>query len=89
VEFDGEEVDGWVRYPRAAVAMANTGQPDSAGSQFFIVQGEPDVELEAIYATFGEVVEGMDVVDDVIAGPAVEQLAIDPVIVTSVTIEQR
>jgi peptidyl-prolyl cis-trans isomerase B (cyclophilin B) len=47
---------------RGAVAMANTGQPNSGGSQFFIVL-QDSAHLDGHYAIFGRVVEGMDVVD--------------------------
>jgi peptidyl-prolyl cis-trans isomerase B (cyclophilin B) len=40
-----------VRYPRGAVAMANTGTPHSGGSQFFVVFG--DSVLPPTYAVFG------------------------------------
>lgn len=52
---------------RGAVAMANTGQPNSGGSQFFInlVNNTPQLDntFDAKYPVFGNVVEGMDVVD--------------------------
>jgi peptidylprolyl isomerase len=52
---------------RGAVAMANTGHPNSGGSQFFInlVDNSPlqDYQFNKNYPVFGNVVEGMDVVD--------------------------
>jgi cyclophilin family peptidyl-prolyl cis-trans isomerase len=48
-------------YTRGKVAMANAG-PNTNGSQFFIVQGT-SVDLPRRYTIFGEVTEGMDVVD--------------------------
>ena len=74
-------------YPRGTLAMANTGQPDTGGAQFFIVQGEPGYPLPPQYAVFGEVTEGMDVVDRIAQGPAEGDLAIDPVRITGITIE--
>jgi peptidyl-prolyl cis-trans isomerase A (cyclophilin A) len=54
---------------RGTIAMARTGVPDSATSQFFINVGD-NLRLDAAnagdgngYAVFGQVVEGMDVVD--------------------------
>jgi len=47
---------------RGAVAMANTGSPDSAGSQFFIVHADSPL-LDGQYTLFGRVVSGMGVVD--------------------------
>ncbi|MFI6643141.1 peptidylprolyl isomerase [Streptomyces sp. NPDC050504] len=43
--------DGTVTYPAGTVAMANTGQPDSGGSQFFLVY--KDSKLPPTYTPFG------------------------------------
>ena len=55
-------------YDRGVLAMANTGRPNTAGSQFFIVQGA-SVTLPKTYTIFGKVTEGMDVVDKIAAVP--------------------
>jgi cyclophilin family peptidyl-prolyl cis-trans isomerase len=78
---------GLVEYPRGVVAMANSG-PDTQGSQFFVVQGEPGAPLPPAYTVFGEVLEGMDVVDDIVAGPVAGDQALDPVIVLAVDIDE-
>ena len=44
--------------------MARTMIPDSAGSQFFIMH-ETSPHLDGEYAAFGQVIEGMDVVDKI------------------------
>ncbi len=49
-------------YPRGTVAMANSG-PNTNGSQFFIMH--KDGGLPNLYTVFGEVVEGMEVVDKI------------------------
>jgi cyclophilin family peptidyl-prolyl cis-trans isomerase len=46
------------------VAMANTGAPKSAGSQFFIDYG-PQERLDGKYTVFGQVVAGRDVLDKI------------------------
>ena len=46
------------------VAMARTNDPDSAGSQFFITFG-PTPSLNSQYAIFGEVIQGLDVVNGI------------------------
>ncbi|MBI3451190.1 MAG: peptidylprolyl isomerase [Acidobacteria bacterium] len=48
------------------LAMANTGRPNSGGSQFFITQ-VPYPSLNGGYSVFGQVVEGQDVVNKVCA----------------------
>lgn len=79
-------------YHRGTVAMARTAEPDSVGSQFFIVTD--DGAQEALgsantYQIIGEVTAGMDVVDTIVAmpnsGPPGNQ-AIDPVPMTKVTV---
>lgn len=53
------------RNTRGTIAMAKTSEPDSASSQFFInvVDNGKMPGFDATYTVFGEVVEGMDVVD--------------------------
>jgi peptidyl-prolyl cis-trans isomerase B (cyclophilin B) len=83
------QIEDFVTYPRGTLAMANSG-PDTQGSQFFIVHD--DSPLQPLYTVIGEVSDGMDVVDDIAAGPVGGQMgdqALDPVIVTGVTVEQR
>jgi peptidyl-prolyl cis-trans isomerase B (cyclophilin B) len=57
-EFASENLKG-ATYPAGTVAMANTGQPDSNGSQFFLVyQNTP---LPASYTPFGTITQGLPV----------------------------
>jgi len=51
-------------YPAGSIAMANTGQPGSTGSQFFIVAA--DTKLPANYTLLGKITEGMNIVTDVV-----------------------
>jgi cyclophilin family peptidyl-prolyl cis-trans isomerase len=73
-------------YPRGTVAMANAG-PDTNGSQFFIVQAEPGYPLPPQYVAFGRVVAGMDVVDRIANGPVDGQIATEPAVILSTTVE--
>ena len=50
------------QYPLGAVAMANTGQPNSGGSQWFIIAGPQGESLPNSYSLFGHVTSGMSVV---------------------------
>lgn len=57
-------------YRRGVIAMARSSQPDSQGSQFFVVLDDAaGVPLESArtYAILGEVISGMDVVDAIAA----------------------
>ena len=56
-----------LKHDRGAVAMARSGMPDSASSQFYIAF-EDLPSLDGDYAVFGKVVEGMDVVDKIKQG---------------------
>jgi peptidylprolyl isomerase len=86
-----EDVVG--EYGRGIVAMARTPQPDSQGSQFFIVLDDlarPALEQYRTYVIFGEVTSGMDVVDAIAGTPnsgPPDNTAIDPVVMESVTIQ--
>jgi peptidyl-prolyl cis-trans isomerase B (cyclophilin B) len=54
-------------YPRGTLAMANTGAPNSGGSQFFMVFG--DSQLPPNYAVFGTIdAAGLTVLDKIAAG---------------------
>jgi len=53
---------------RGIVSMARAADPDSAGSQFFIVTNDSTF-LDKQYTVFGEVTEGMDVVDKIVNLP--------------------
>ncbi|RLP83615.1 MULTISPECIES: peptidylprolyl isomerase [unclassified Micromonospora] len=50
-------------YPEGVIAMANSGQPGSTGSQFFIVYG--DSPLDPAYTVLGNITGGLDIVKDV------------------------
>ena len=50
------------RYELGSLAMANAG-PDTNGSQFFVISGPDGMRLPPLYALFGKVVKGLDVVE--------------------------
>jgi cyclophilin family peptidyl-prolyl cis-trans isomerase len=75
-------------YPRGTVAMANAG-PDTNGSQLFFSQGDPTLLPGPDYTVFGTVVEGMEVVDDIVASPTdPSDRPLADVAIRTVTIEQ-
>lgn len=47
-------------HDRGVISMANSGSPDTAGSQFFICLGSPH-QLDGGYTTFGKLIKGDDV----------------------------
>ena len=52
-----------IEHVKGVISMARTSNPDSASSQFFICIGDCRSSLDGMYAGFGYVVEGMDVID--------------------------
>ena len=56
-----------LKHDRGVIAMARSGMPDSASSQFYIAL-EDLPSLDGDYAVFGKVVEGMDIVDGIKQG---------------------
>ncbi len=78
-----------LRFDRAGkLAMANTGTPDSGGCQFFITVG-PITIYNGKYTIFGQVIEGQDVVDKINKAPAHGDQPVDPVKLSSVSIERE
>jgi len=61
-EFRQNGVNNPISHKRGVISMARAMDPDSAGSQFFIMHADADY-LDGQYAAFGHVVSGMDVVD--------------------------
>lgn len=87
--IEDEEVVG--RYGRGIVAMARTQAPNSQGSQFFIVlddAAEGALEQFRTYTILGRVVEGMDVVDAIVAAREPSDRIEDPVRILSTSIEE-
>lgn len=57
-----------ISHKRGILSMARTSDPNSAGSQFFIVVKDSNF-LDGQYTAFGEVVKGMDVADKIVSAP--------------------
>ena len=53
-----------LRHSRGVLSMARSGNPNSAGSQFFIMH-EDSPHLDGGYAAFGKLIEGIEVVDKI------------------------
>jgi cyclophilin family peptidyl-prolyl cis-trans isomerase len=85
--FDDEDFTG--EYQRGTVAMANSG-PNTNGSQFFIMH--QDFNLPKNYIIFGQVVEGIEVVDAIATAPVTMSLSgersrpVEPVVVESAVV---
>ena len=82
--------NGWnntLLHKKGVISMARTADPNSAGSQFFIMH-EDAPHLDGQYAAFGKVVEGLDVVDRIAAvRTSWADKPVQPVVMKSVVIE--
>lgn len=63
-EFLANGVPNDIKHVRGVISMARTDNPNSAGSQFFIVHKDAP-HLDGQYAAFGRVVEGIETVDEI------------------------
>ena len=67
-EFAANGVPNDLRHTRGVLSMARAQDMDSAGSQFFIMHKDAP-HLDGQYAAFGMVIDGMDVVDEIVSQP--------------------
>ncbi|MDE5897455.1 MAG: peptidylprolyl isomerase [Clostridia bacterium] len=63
-EFRGNGFPNSLKHERGVLSMARAGNPDSAGSQFFVMHADASY-LDGQYAAFGKVIEGMETVDEI------------------------
>lgn len=89
-EFAANGVDTGLRHGRGAISMARTMAPDSASTQFFICH-QAAGNLDNQYAAFGDVIEGLDVLDAIATTPTKsameENRPLEPQVMESVTVE--
>lgn len=71
LESAGDAAAPLLKHTRGAVAMARSQSPDSASSQFYIALADLPF-LDGSYAVFGNVTDGMDVVDKIQQGDRIE-----------------
>lgn len=64
-EFSENGFENSLKHVRGVLSMARSSENNSAGSQFFIMV-EDTPSLDGLYAAFGKVTEGMDVVDEIV-----------------------
>ena len=65
-EFTANGFRNDLRHERGVMSMARAMDPDSAGSQFFIMVADSP-HLDGQYAAFGKITEGMDVADEIVS----------------------
>ena len=67
--------------------MANRGVPDTSGSQFFITY-VPRHDLDGRYSVFGQLIEGMDVLEALTPRDPADEPDYEGDLVISITIEE-
>ena len=93
-EFKENGFDNPLTHVRGMVSMARSMMPDSAGSQFFIVTDD-SLFLDGKYAAFGQVIEGMEVVDKIVKSRVItrspygggKDRPVEPPVMKKVTVE--
>ena len=85
-EFAANGVKNPIKHKRGVISMARAINPNSAGSQFFIMHQDAP-HLDGQYAAFGHIVEGMETVDAIAATPTnFSDRPLDPQRIKSITI---
>ena len=64
-EFSANGISNPIQHTRGVISMARSQANDSASSQFFIVHQDNQPSLDGLYAAFGYVTKGMDIVDEI------------------------
>lgn len=64
-EFSANGFENNLKHDRGVLSMARAMDPDSAGSQFFIMV-EKAPHLDGSYAAFGKIIEGMEAADTIV-----------------------
>ena len=87
-EFYANGINNPLRHTRGVISMARAMDPDSAGSQFFIMHQDAP-HLDGQYAAFGKVVKGIEVVDAIASVDTnYYDMPLNKVVIKSIKIEE-
>ena len=67
-EFTANGFQNDLKHSRGVLSMARTMDPNSAGSQFFVMVADAP-HLDGQYAAFGKIIEGMEAADAIVSAP--------------------
>lgn len=88
-EFSSNGFKNDLKHEPGVLSMARTMIPDSAGSQFFIMH-QTSPHLDGEYAAFGQVIEGMDVVNKIATTPTdYSDMPLEAQIMKTVTVDTK
>jgi peptidyl-prolyl cis-trans isomerase B (cyclophilin B) len=77
------------KHDRGILSMARTADPDSAGSQFFVMHGRAP-HLDNQYTAFGKVTKGLETIDKIVSAPKdANDRPTNPVKIKKITIEEK
>ena len=86
-EFSGNGFRNDLSHEPGVLSMARAMDPDSAGSQFFIMHKSADY-LDGQYAAFGRIIEGMDIVNKIAEVPTDwSDRPTEPQVIKSMTVD--
>lgn len=86
-EFSSNGFANGLKHAKGVLSMARSMNPNSAGSQFFIMH-ENAPHLDGQYAAFGKVIEGLDVVDAIAeVKTGMQDRPAQPVVMEKVTVD--
>jgi peptidyl-prolyl cis-trans isomerase B (cyclophilin B) len=88
-EFTQNKFKNDLKHTAGVLSMARSQDPNSAGSQFFLMVADAP-HLDGAYAAFGKVTEGMDVVNEIVALPTgANDRPKTPPVMKKVTVDTR
>ncbi|OLR55812.1 peptidylprolyl isomerase [Hornefia porci] len=86
-EFASNGVKNDLKHTTGVLSMARTMDPDSAGSQFFIMVADAP-HLDGEYAAFGKILEGMEIAQEIAkAERDYMDKPVDPIVIKTITVE--
>lgn len=87
-EFLANGVNNPLKHTRGVISMARAMDPNSAGSQFFIMHQDAP-HLDGQYASFGKVIKGIEVVDAIASVPTnYYDMPLEKVVIKQIKIEE-
>ena len=87
-EFYANGINNPLKHTRGVISMARAMDPDSAGSQFFIMHQDAP-HLDGQYAAFGKVIKGIEVVDAIASvNTNYYDMPLNKVVIKSIKIEE-
>lgn len=91
-EFYANGISNALKHERGVISMARTNDPNSASSEFFIMD-EAAPHLDGSYAAFGRITEGFDVLDKIATCETqvsgyYSDVPVEPIVIKSIVIEE-